>query len=131
MIAVNIDGRASDEYIEDRTGEVSLILDDPYEREYDNVPPGTDDPDSYMEANGLVDERAPEAWCNSAGVDIRKDSVQVWISIGDPRGAFVMEARKLEDGRIVLHLPYPGESLPQMETEHLHGGTLVVTNTKP
>ena len=118
MIEVNIDGRASDDFIEDSEGSVELTLPDcslSVEEEEGTAYPAT----------------SPMQWCNSAGADIREDSVQVWISIGDPRGAFVMEARRLGDGRIVLHLPYPGESEPHMETEHLHGGTLVVTNTKP
>lgn len=118
MIAVNIDGRATDDFIEDPEGSVELILPDcslSVEEEEGAAYPAT----------------SPMQWCNSAGVAIREDSVQVWISIGDPRGGFVMEARRLEDGRIVLHLPYPGESAPHMETENLHGGTLIVSATKP
>lgn len=118
MIEVNIDGRATDDFIEDSEGSVELIL-----------------PDSSLsveeEEGTAYPATSPMQWCNSAGVRVREDSVQVWVSIGDPRGGFVMEARRLDDGRIMLSLPYPGESSPHMETERIHDGTLVVSTTKP
>ena len=60
-------------------------------------------------------ELAPESWCNGAGVEIKADSVDVWISLGDPRGAFVMRAERMRytdhDGRKVdeirLSVPHP------------------------
>ena len=70
----------------------------------------------------------PLAWCNSAGLtlDPDDDAVHVRVSIGDPRGAFVMTVRRLPDGRIVLHLPYPGQPMAHAVTAPLHDGTLVV-----
>ena len=78
-----------------------------------------------------ADPTAPEVWANSAGIRIKEDAVQVWVSVGDPRGAFQMELRKAPDGRIVIHTPHPDESGPHMDTENLHPGTLVITATKP
>jgi hypothetical protein len=69
------------------------------------------------------------SWLNSARIfaEPSKDRVQLTVSIGDPRGCFVMEVRRLNDGRIVIHLPHPDESLPHMPTAWEHEGTLVVT----
>ena len=48
---------------------------------------------------------------NHAGVEIREDSVDVHISIGDPRGAFVMRIERLSDGELRLSVPTPDDSL--------------------
>lgn len=130
MIAVNIDGRASDEYIEDAEGSVRLTLDDPYERAYmDAEDQGVDDPEAYVEEN--VDKDAPEAWCNAAGVIVDDDSVQVWISTGDPRGAFTMTIRRHPNGALYMSLPYPGEGLPHEETVRINDGLLAIKRTMP
>jgi len=78
--------------------------------------------------NGYGACEGPLDWLNSAKitVDADEDSVSCLVSVGDPRGAFCMTVRRLPDGRIVLHLPHPGESMPHMTTEALHEGTLVV-----
>ena len=63
---------------------------------------------------------------NSARVttDPEDDAVHCVISVGDPRGGFCMTLRRLPDGRVVLHLPHPGEGLPHVETRMLNSGTL-------
>lgn len=76
------------------------------------------------------DPASPDAWCNSAGIDVRDNEVQVWISTGDPRGAFCMTIRKLDTGEMIMHLPYPGEGLPHEETEEIRPGTLIISRTK-
>jgi hypothetical protein len=76
---------------------------------------------------------APLSWCNSATLTFseEEDAVHVSISVGDPRGAFSMTVRRLTDGTIVLHHPYPGEGWAHMETREDHPGTLVIVGTEP
>ena len=83
-------------------------------------------------SSGYDVEPGPLTWANSARVvvDPAEDSISCLVSVGDPRGAFCFTVRRLPDGRIVLHLPSPGESLPHMETRQLHPGTLVITATE-
>jgi hypothetical protein len=83
-------------------------------------------------SSGYDVEPGPLDWCNSARVvvDPDDDAITCLVSVGDPRGAFAFTVRRLPDGRIVLHLPHPGESLPHCETRQLHPGTLVITATE-
>jgi hypothetical protein len=83
-------------------------------------------------------ERIPLSWCNGAGirVDESADSVTLSLSVGDPRGAFTFTLRRICDdapgelaGRIVLHTPYPGESLPHMPLTAVRPGTYLVGAT--
>lgn len=123
MFRVKIDGaylaeHSGDEvsaYGEDDEGRVSVVFPDYYGDEDEPKPRPT----------------SPEAWCNSAGVDVDGDEVRVWISTGDPRGAFQMTARRTPDGVIVLHLPHPGEGLPHEDTVEIHPGTLAVKRSIP
>ena len=39
-----------------------------------------------------------------------------------------MTVRRCPDGRIVLHLPHPDDSMPHLPTKQLHEGTLVVVH---
>ena len=65
---------------------------------------------------------APLGWCNNAEIRTNEaeDSVTVAISVGDPRGAFCFTVRRLPAGagelagRLLLHLPYPGEPSPHV-----------------
>lgn len=79
----------------------------------------------------------PLAWLNHAGVSFseEEDAVTVSISVGDPRGAFSFTVRRVPDdadgplaGKLIMHMPYPGESTPHVETRELHPGTLIVGN---
>lgn len=79
-------------------------------------------------SNGMqsdAQERGPLGWCNSAAIslDRRDDAVTVSISVGDPRGAFAFTVRRLSDGRLVLHTPYPGEGMAHMQLREMHPGT--------
>lgn len=78
--------------------------------------------------NGYNLCEGPLSWLNSARITTNadEDSVSCLVSVGDPRGAFCMTVRRLPDGRIVLHLPHPGEGMPHLTTQQLHEGTLVV-----
>lgn len=76
-------------------------------------------------------QRVPLSWCNSAGIhtDVAEDSVTVTISVGDPRGAFTFTVRRIPDdaatngGRLLMHTPHPGESLPHAQLTPEHAGT--------
>jgi hypothetical protein len=78
--------------------------------------------------NGYDQDPGPLDWLNSARIttDPEDDAVRCAVSVGDPRGAFVFTVRRLPDGRLVIHVPYPGESLAHVETSQLHEGTLLV-----
>ena len=71
-------------------------------------------------------------WFNSAriNVDPDKEEVTCAVSVGDPRGAFVFTIRRTPDGTLLIHTPYPGESLPHMRTKQLHKGTLEVVDDR-
>jgi hypothetical protein len=80
-------------------------------------------------------QRVPLSWANSASIDADEDgdSITVSISIGDPRGAFCFSVRRVPDdadsdlaGRLVLHVPYPGEPSPHEQLTALHPGAFVV-----
>ncbi len=70
-------------------------------------------------------KRVPLAWCNSSAMtwSAEEDSVTVSISVDDPRGAFAFTVRRLSDGTLVMHTPYPGEPLPHMALRELSPGT--------
>lgn len=53
----------------------------------------------------------PFNWCNSAGIKVKQDRVIVAISVGDPRGAFVMEVERHDDG-LYLSVPHAAMSSP-------------------
>lgn len=78
--------------------------------------------------NGYEQDPGPLTWLNSARVhtDPSDDAVHCVVSVGDPRGGFCFTVRRTPDGRIVLHLPHPGEGMPHMETREIHPGTLQV-----
>ena len=83
--------------------------------------------------NGYEQEPGPLTWLNSARIttDPGDDAVYCTISVGDPRGGFSFAVRRLTDGRLVIHTPYPGEGLPHMATKLVHPGTLVVGHYDP
>jgi len=87
-----------------------------------------DDPDDVCMSPQSEDDRhapipAPLSWVNSvhAFIDPQRDEVWVSISVGDPRGAFVMRAERMrwtdDDGdhdEIRLSVPSPDQSLLHM-----------------
>lgn len=74
-------------------------------------------------------ERAPLSWVNSAAISIDpgEDQVTVTISVGDPRGAFAFTVRRVTPNEgepyLVMHTPYPGETMAHMPMEHVSDGT--------
>jgi hypothetical protein len=78
--------------------------------------------------NGYNAEDEPQEaldWCNSASIqlDAEDDAVHVSISCGDSRGAFVMTVRRLPDGSLIMHLPYPEAGLLHRPLTRIHDGT--------
>lgn len=127
MIVAYIDGEET--LIEDDAADVSVQFDDPYERAYrDAEDQQADDPDAFVEEN--VDKQAPEAWCNGAGVSVSDDQVRVWISTGDPRGAFSLLAYRAANGEIRLEVPHEGMGLAHEDLEQVNDGLLVIKRTK-
>lgn len=92
-----------------------------------------DDPDDPSGPHAW--EPVPASWLNSAGISFRAedDSVTVSISVGDPRGAFTMTVRRVPDdvdgdlaGKLIMHVPYPGETTPHVPMRRLHDGTYII-----
>lgn len=67
----------------------------------------------------------PLTWAQNAGVilDDEQDAVHVYIAADDPRGGFQMTIRRMEDGSLIMHLPYEGMSGPHMPLKEIHAGT--------
>lgn len=138
-VAVNEDGDASTH----RCAECNETSSDP---DYDEVCPELDtrtvdletcelveDPDDPAEGHAW--DAIPHAWLNSAGISFNDsdDSVTVTVSVGDPRGAFALVIRRVPDdadsklaGKLIMHVPYPGESMAHMPLRRLHEGTYIV-----
>lgn len=55
-------------------------------------------------------------WVNSASIhaDPSADIITVTISVGDPRGAFVMSVERMSDGELRLSVPHATMSAPHM-----------------
>jgi hypothetical protein len=96
---------------------------------------GEDEIDDDWEHHKFQPPTGPISWANSAffQFDEEEDSVTVGISIGDPRGAFVFQIRRVpadsEDktaGRLIMHLPYPGSSWLHDTLSPLHEGTYLI-----
>ena len=83
--------------------------------------------------SGYEIEPGPLDWLNSARIttDPGDDAVHCVVSVGDPRGGFGFTVRRLSDGRLVIHTPYPGEGLPHMATRQINPGTLEVGHYDP
>lgn len=65
-------------------------------------------------------------YVNWIGAQVRENSVEVQISVGEERGCFTMSFWVGEDGQGYLSMPYPGESTPHVPTERLTDGTLIL-----
>jgi hypothetical protein len=94
----------------------------------------TEYPDGYTDDDGhrTCDDSAalhtpvqtPLTWLNSAAInpDPDENSVTVTLSVGDPRGAFAMTLRKVDD-KIYLHLPHQDMPSPHMPLSLVTPGT--------
>jgi len=85
-------------------------------------------------------ERVALSWCNRAGIraDETDDAIILSLSTGDPCGAFTFMIRRVPDdadsplaGRLLLHLPYPGQPAPHDAVHPLHPGTFVIGQPGP
>lgn len=122
-------------------GDADCAAHDPYGDPYNDDPDddtADDDPADDGPADGTgphSPERIPLSWVNSAVIDTdeKDDSVTVSISVGDPRGAFCFTVRRIPDGadceiagRLVMHVPYPGEPLPHERLTEQRPGTYLI-----
>lgn len=83
--------------------------------------------DNDARANGYEEENPGACdWFNGASIRVNTehDEVNFFLSVADPRGGFSVTFRRTDDGRILLHLPQPGETCAHVETTELHPGTL-------
>lgn len=79
--------------------------------------------------HGCKQEPGPLTWLKSARIttDPENDSIHLNVSVGDPRGGFRFKiSRRPDTGAILIHMPFPGEPLPHMDTKEVAPGTLVV-----
>lgn len=60
-------------------------------------------------------------WVNSAGIRVDNSGVYVRISVGDPRGAFVMAITRGDDGELRLSVPDVSDSMAHMGLVPLNG----------
>lgn len=127
MYGVRIEGEGP-RWIEDDEADVAVDIGDETAAECPDCGRYIDGPGDHDEDcdNREWTPEGPATWCNGAGVRIRDDEVQTWISLGDPRGAFTFSVRQLQDGRLIMHTPYPGETMPHMGLREIHPGTYEV-----
>lgn len=118
-------------------GDTDCAAHDPYD-DPNHSPADDDGPADDGPAVGTgphSPEPIPLSWVNSAAIDTdeKDDSVTVSISVGDPRGAFSFTVRRLPDGadceiagRLIMHVPYPGEPLPHERLTEQRPGTYLI-----
>lgn len=72
----------------------------------------------------LAKNTEPFSWANEVRVvlDEEKDQVELAISIGDIRGAFVMRLYRNTDGAIRMEVPYPGKGGLHLPLRYLNEG---------
>lgn len=107
------------EYIEDDHADINLTF--PWDTDWET---------EEEEGGHIPDEQSPLRWCNGAGIISDNDSVRVWISTGDPRGAFVMTIYRCKNGEMRIELPYEGMGLAHEEIEKINDGLLLISRTK-
>lgn len=87
----------------------------------------TDD-EAADQDDATVAEPAPSLPGNWAGVstDPADDSVRVEISVGDPRGCFMMTLRRVRDAdghdRLFLRVPHPEDATPHASLREIAPG---------
>jgi hypothetical protein len=69
-------------------------------------------------------------YVNWVGAQVKEDSVEVQISVGEPRGCFTLELRPVEDDngnvQLYLYMPYQGQQAPHVPIEHVADGTFIL-----
>jgi hypothetical protein len=86
-----------------------------------------DDHDCEFGGHDLVEEAEPLSWVNSAAIDFDEasDKVTVSISVGDPRGAFVMSIYRTEEG-LRMGVPRPNDLFLHMPLREINDGFYAV-----
>lgn len=81
----------------------------------------------------LVHEPQPFTWVNGASIRLNEDSDQIdlAISIGDPRGAFVMSLFRTADGQIRMEVPHPDDGFLHLPLRQLGRALYAVNETEP
>lgn len=86
-----------------------------------------------LDEDGLAHDAQTFGWANSARIslDARDNAITVAISTGDPHGAFTMTIRRMPDGspdagRLIMHLPHPGDGMAHEKLTELHPGTFLI-----
>lgn len=85
-------------------------------------------PDGDEDTSPHKSEPVPLSWANSASisVDEERDALQLAVSIGDPRGAFVLTIERMDDGTLIMHAPHPADPMLHMPLTEIHPGTFAI-----
>jgi hypothetical protein len=81
----------------------------------------------------LVNDPQPFTWVNGASIRLNEESDQIdlAISIGDPRGAFVMSLFRTRDGQIRMEVPHPEDGFLHLPLRQLGRALYAVNETEP
>jgi hypothetical protein len=81
----------------------------------------------------LTEHEEAFSWVNSASIhlDEEKDQIDLAISLGDPRGAFVMRVYRMPDGQIRMEVPHPKDWFLHLPLRPMGQGGYVVNETEP
>jgi hypothetical protein len=73
------------------------------------------------------------SWVNSAGIHLNEqdDTIDLAISLGDPRGAFIMRLYRTANGQIRMEVPYPEQGFLHLPLRELGRGVYAVNETEP
>lgn len=75
-----------------------------------------------------VPEWSPLTWAKNVTIetDEEADAIHVTIAHADPRGGWQMTIRRMENGQLIMHLPYEGMSSPHASMRKITEGTYEV-----
>lgn len=75
----------------------------------------------------LVEETEPLSWVNSVGIHFNEeaDQIDLSISLGDPRGAFVMRVYRTDKG-LRMGVPHPNDSVLHLPLREINDGFYAV-----
>lgn len=89
--------------------------------------------DDCVLPHDLTEHEEAFSWVNSASIhlDEEKDQIDLAISLGDPRGAFVMRVYRMPDGQIRMEVPHPENWFLHLPLRPMGQGGYVVNETEP
>lgn len=81
----------------------------------------------------LINDPEAFSWVNGASIRLKEESDQIdlAISIGDPRGAFVMSLYRTADGQIRMEVPHPEDGFLHLPLRQLGRALYAVNETEP